>query len=256
MNIFKQLYKSLYSPRDIAAFRFQGIGKTILYIFLLVLVSILPAAYSLTIFANEAIEESIETVEQELPSFTIENGTLTSQSEDPVRVEKDELTIVLDSSGKVESTELSEEMNAVGLLKDEFAIAAAGEVQTYPYSLFEGLNADNADIADFLSSLDSLKGIILSVLIIILYLFSTAMAFIKVSLFAIFGMLLANALKRKLPYRQAWRITAYSITLSTIFFTIMEMLNTFIPASFFLDWLVTSIVLYLSIKEMPQRKMN
>jgi hypothetical protein len=256
MNIFKQLYRSLYSPKDIAAFRFQGIGKTILYIFLLVLVSILPAAYNLTIFANKAIEESIETVEQDLPPFTIENGLLVSESQDPVTIEKQELTIFLDSTGTLEPKDLSEAVNAFALLKDEFGIVTAGEVQTYPYSLFDGLTADNGDIVNFLSSLDSLKGIILSVFIVILYLFSAGMTFIKVSLFAIIGLLFANVLNRKLPYRQAWRITAYSITLSTIFFTIMEMLNTFIPASFFLDWLVTSVVIYLSVKEIPQRKLN
>ncbi|EDL64444.1 DUF1189 domain-containing protein [Bacillus sp. SG-1] len=254
MNIFKQLYKSLYSPKDIAAFRFQGIGKTILYIFLLVLVSILPAAYNLTIFADKAIEESIDVVEEDLPSFSIQNGTLATEAPDPVTIEKDNVTIILDNSGTIQPSELSGELNAVALLHDEFAIVTAGEVQIFPYSLFDGLNADNGDIVNFLSTLDSLKGIILSVFIIILYLFSAAITFIKVSIFAILGLLLANTLNRKLPYRQSWRITAYSITLSTIFFTIMEMLNTFIPASFFLDWMVIALVLYLSIKEIPQRR--
>ena len=254
MNIFKQLYKSLYSPRDIAAFRFQGIGKTILYIFLLSLISILPAAYNLTVFANEALSESIETVNNELPAFSIENGSLVSQSDQPVTVEKENLTIILDSSGTIQKSDLSEEQNAFALLKDEFAVVTAGQTQSYAYSMFDGLNADNQDIADFLTSLDSLKGIILSVFVIILYLFSAGLTFIKVSIFALAGLLFANMLKRKLAYRQAWRITAYAITLSTIFFTIMEMLNTFIPGSVFLDWIVTGIILYLSIKEIPKRK--
>ncbi|WP_409251375.1 DUF1189 domain-containing protein [Bacillus sp. SCS-153A] len=254
MNIFKQLYKSLYSPKDIAAYRFQGIGKTILYIFLLVLVSIVPAAYHLTTFTNQAIREGMETVENELPPFAIKNGTLNTQSEEPIKIEKERLTIVLDSSGSVQPTELGSEIHAVGLLEDQFAIVTAGEVQTFPYSLFDGLDADNGDIVSFLSSLDSLKGIILTVFIVILYLFSAGITFIKVSLFAILGLLFASVLNRKLPYRQSWRITAYSITLSTIFFTIMEMLNTFIPASFFLDWVVIALVLYLSIKEIPQRR--
>ncbi|WP_174881655.1 DUF1189 family protein, partial [Metabacillus niabensis] len=39
MNIFKQLFTSIYSPRTISTFRFQGIGKTILFVFILTLVS-------------------------------------------------------------------------------------------------------------------------------------------------------------------------------------------------------------------------
>ncbi|CAG9619323.1 DUF1189 family protein [Sutcliffiella rhizosphaerae] len=42
MSIFLQLIKSLYSPKTMAAFRFQGIGKTILYVFFLVLVTSIP----------------------------------------------------------------------------------------------------------------------------------------------------------------------------------------------------------------------
>ncbi|WP_113927538.1 DUF1189 domain-containing protein [Bacillus sp. P14.5] len=254
MNIFKQLYKSLYSPKDIAAYRFQGIGKTILYVFLLVLVSILPAAYSLSIFTSEAIEESISAVESELPPFSIEDSTLISDSQEPVTIRKEHLTFIMDSSGSVPLSKLGEEMNAVALLEDEFVFVIAGEIQSYPYSLFEGINADNDEIVTFLETLKSLKGIILSVFILILYLFSAGMAFIKVSVFALIALLFANMLFRKLPYRQAWRITAYSVTLSTIFFTIMEMLNTFVPASFFLDWIVTSIILYLAIKEIPKTK--
>jgi hypothetical protein len=254
MNIFKQLYKSLYSPKDIATFRFQGIGKTILYIFLLVLVSILPAAYNLTIFSNEVIEESMTTVKNDLPPFSISNGVLTSESAEPVTIEKENFTIVLDSTGDYQEPDLVEEGNAVALLENEFAVVTAGQVQSYSYSMFDGLNADNEDIADFLTSLDSLKGIILSVFIVILYLFSAGMTFIKVSIFALLGLLLANTLNRNLPYRQSWRITAYSITLSTVFFTIMEMLNTFIPGSLFLDWIVIGLILYLSIKEIPQKK--
>ncbi|RIW31040.1 DUF1189 domain-containing protein [Bacillus salacetis] len=252
MNIFKQLYKSLYSPKDIASFRHQGIGRTILYIFLLVLVSILPAAYNLAIFANDAIDRSIETVEKDLPSFTIEDGTLTSETQEPLVIDQGALTFVFDSTGSFPPSKLSEEMNAAALLKDEFAIAAAGQVQSYPYAMFNGLHADNTDISSFLSSLDSYKGIILAVFLAILYLLSAGITFIKVSIFALIGRLYANVLNRKLAYRHSWRITAYSVTLSTIFFTIMEGLNTFIPASFFLDWIVTSIVLYLAVKEIPQ----
>ncbi|TYS19478.1 DUF1189 domain-containing protein [Rossellomorea vietnamensis] len=254
MNIFKQLYRSLYSPKDIASYRFQGIGKTILYVFLLVLVSILPAAYNLAIFSSSAIEESISAVESELPSFSIEDGALVSDSQEPVTVRKEYLTFVMDSTGSISLSELSAANDAVALLKDEFALVIAGQVQSYPYSMLDGLEADNEEIVSFLETLDSLKGIILFVFILILYLFSAGMTFIKVSIFALIARLFANALFTKLPYRQAWRITAYSITLSTIFFTVMEMLNTFVPASFFLDWIVTSIVLYLTIKEMPKKK--
>lgn len=45
MSIFKQLAKSVYSPKDMALFRFQKIGKTILYIMLLCLITTIPRTF-------------------------------------------------------------------------------------------------------------------------------------------------------------------------------------------------------------------
>ncbi|WML30690.1 DUF1189 family protein [Neobacillus sp. OS1-32] len=57
MNIFKQLVKSIYSPKDIALFRLQGIGKTILYVFLLTFISILPSI----VFLSSALTSGLST---------------------------------------------------------------------------------------------------------------------------------------------------------------------------------------------------
>ncbi|XYJ24178.1 DUF1189 family protein [Bacillus velezensis] len=48
LNIFTALLKSTYSPADIAKTRFQGIGKAILYVFLL---SVLLRCQALITFA-------------------------------------------------------------------------------------------------------------------------------------------------------------------------------------------------------------
>ncbi len=45
VSIFTLFYKSLYNPKEIAKFRFLGIGKTILYVFSLILLSSLPGIY-------------------------------------------------------------------------------------------------------------------------------------------------------------------------------------------------------------------
>ncbi|MEH7657359.1 DUF1189 family protein, partial [Bacillus velezensis] len=54
MSIFTQLAKSVYSPKDMALFRFQKIGKTILYIMLLCLITTIPR----TFFYGSFIQDS------------------------------------------------------------------------------------------------------------------------------------------------------------------------------------------------------
>jgi maltodextrin utilization protein YvdJ len=254
MNIFQQLFKSMYSPKDISRFRFQGIGKTILFLFFLALVSIIPASYYLISFTNNAIEGVTESLKEDLPSFTIQNGELSSDNKEPIEIERDQYTFLFDSTGTVTEGDLDNNENMIALLKDKFVIVNAGSVQSSPYSMVSGLNVTNEDILDFVKSAESLKYIFIPVMIIVLYLTTSASLFLKVTIFALIGLLLANMLNRKLPYRQSWRITAYSVTLSTIFLMLMGLFQIGIPGSFLLDWFVICIMLYLSIKEIPKRK--
>ncbi|QFT89863.1 hypothetical protein FIU87_14460 [Bacillus sp. THAF10] len=67
MNLFSQFIISLYSPKTMATFRFQGIGKTILYIFFLVLVTSIPLfisfgtnAFTVTANTEEFSETNLE----------------------------------------------------------------------------------------------------------------------------------------------------------------------------------------------------
>ncbi|WP_245948404.1 DUF1189 domain-containing protein [Falsibacillus pallidus] len=256
LNIFKQFVKSLYSPKDIAKFRFQGIGKTILYIFLLMLISVIPVAYHFTSMTLAGLEAGQNTLTKDLPDFKIDGGQLQSDSSKPVFVKKDGMTIVLDSTGTVTDQELKEKENAIGLLQTEAVITANGKVQKYPYSTFNGLHITNKDISSFLKSFKDNIWIILPVLFLIYYLFVSAVGFIKVSIFALIGTVLAGIQSKKLPYRQSYRITAYAITLPTVFFALMDLLKTAVPLGAVLDWAVIMIMLTLVIKEMPKPKVK
>jgi hypothetical protein len=85
-------------------------------------------------------------------------------------------------------------------------------------------------------------------------LFSSAVKFIEISILALLGLIMKNRTGRKLNYGHIWRMSAYSVTLPTIFFTIMSAIQTQVPSTFLIHWAVALIVLYLAIKETPQAK--
>ncbi len=254
MNVFQQLYKSIYSPKDIAKFRFQGIGKTIRFVFLLALISILPVAVQFFSFATSAIDTLRESVEQDLPPFSIENGSLTPDQTKPITIEREGMTIVFDATGETKEKNLDEDVNTIAFLKQDFVIINQGYVQSSSYSLFGDTPLTKEGLLDILDSLNDLKWILIPVALFILYLFTSGMTFLKVTIFAIVGVTFGNILKRNLQYRQSFRITAYAATVSTLFFTLMELLQTYIPAAPILDWFVITVILYLVVKEIPQKK--
>jgi len=248
LNIFKQLIVSLYSPKDISSFIKQGIGKTILYVLLLTLISLLPTFYLFNTSVINEIEDLQETLKNDLPSFVIENGELVSDETAPLTINKNDLTVIFDSTGTITSDDARASSNSIHMLKDELVYTMAGQSQSFPYTLLTD-TLTKEDLVELTSSMDSLLPIILPLTSVMIYLFSSISKCIGVSFLALIGLALKNMVSADLTYGKVWRLSAYSVTLPTIFFMIMEALKTFVPNGFFIYWLVAIIMLVLVIKE-------
>jgi hypothetical protein len=254
MNIFKQFFRSLYSPKDIASFRFQGIGKTILYVFFLTLLSVVPSVYYFSTAATTGMETVRKGIQDKLPDFTIEGGELKSDQQTPVTIEEKGFTVIFDSSGSISPADLEDTNNALALLKNEFVLIAGQQIQTYQYSMLNAMKITKTDLLDFLNGMNDMMYIFIPLIFIFIYLFSSAVKFIEITILAVFGLAIKNLIGRKIHYRQLWRMAAYSVTLPTTFFVIMAAIKTNVPNGFLINWLVGIIVLYLALKEMPKPK--
>lgn len=254
MNIFSQIIKSIYSPRDIATFRFQGIGKTILYVFLISLISIIPTSYFFISAINNGLEMTKSTLQNDIPPFVIENSELSIDSETPITIDTQDFKIIFDDTNTIDEEQLQGINNAVVLLKNEILFIAGGQTQAYNYELFTDATLTNSDFIQFIDVLEGAKIIFLPIMLVIIYIFSSGIKFIEISVLALLGLIVASLLSRKIPYRELWRLGAYSITLPTIFFTIMALLQTTVPNGFLLNWFVSVLVLGLAVKEIPNEK--
>jgi len=254
MNIFKQLFKSIYSPKDIAAYRFQGMGKTIFYVFLLTFISVLPSIFFFSSTLSNGLNSAHSLLEEETPSFSIQNGQLSAKTDVPVTVQEGNFTFILDPTGAVTEKDVGDEGNAFAILKSKFVISAGGQTDAYSYSMMEGLNISKSDLIGFVDNVSKIKNIIIPIFSVFIYLFSSVSLFIEVSVLALLGLILKNLAGKKVTYGQLWKMSAYSETLPTLFFTIMAILKTSVPNSFWINWIVLIIMLYLAINEIPKLK--
>lgn len=255
MNIFKQFWLSLYSPKDIAKFRFQGIGKTILYVFLLVLISSLPVFIMTANSINSGVHAFQNAIENKLPDFEISNGKLHSDADAPIEITNDDFDIYFDAQGSLSADEIAlKSDNAFALLPNEFVIVSNGIVQAQPFSLFEGFSLTKDGILEFMEQTNSLLIIILAIIIIVSYIFTAGLKFIEITILALFSLLILNAGRKKLQYRHMWRISAYSVTLATIFFAIMNAMQVTVIGGTFVNWGVSFVIVYLAYKEIPMPK--
>lgn len=192
-----------------------------------------------------------DTIENELPSFTIENGELVSDENAPITMHKNDFTIIFDSTGTVTSDDATKATDSIFILKNELIYVFGGQSQSMPYSVFSDMTITKDDLIDMTSSIDSLLPIIIPIISIIVYLFSAISKLIGISFLALIGLAIKNIQRKDIKYGGLWRLSAYSVTMPTIFFMIMEALKTVVPSGFLIYWFVAIIMLILSMKEIP-----
>ncbi|MGG2013981.1 DUF1189 domain-containing protein [Bacillus sp. S10(2024)] len=250
MSIFIQLFKSLYAPKEMALFRFQKIGKTILYIMLLCLLATVPKTILFGNFIQEGIHLIDRSVEKDVPDFKIENGELHADISKPIVKDETDFIFVFDPNRA--DTKAYPNRDGIFILKDKMVSTAQQQTQSFPYSDFGNTTIEKKDIQEFVSFVDNILPVAIFLIGIFIYLFELFITFLGVTLLAFIGSAISG--ERKLSYKQVWTLTAYSYTIPTIFFMIMDLLKVHVPFSLFIFIGVVLIVLYLTIKEVPKPK--
>ncbi|WP_246945867.1 DUF1189 domain-containing protein [Bacillus pinisoli] len=254
MNIIQQWTKSLYSPKDIARFRFQGIGKTILYVFVLTLLSIIPSSIYNSIDIVKAVNDFDEIIDTTLPSFTIKDHKLSSPVQEPTVYNVNGTYVLFDPTGEWTADELDKYSNSIGFFSTEIAYHSNNYTQALQYEMLGDLILTKETLTEYMDTFSDILPILLSLIILASYLFSAGIKFLEISIFALFGLTLSSMAKKTIEYRRLWVLSAYSITLAVTFLMAMDLFKVNVIAPYFVYWFVTLSILYLSLKEIPVKK--
>ncbi|UTR14417.1 DUF1189 domain-containing protein [Salipaludibacillus sp. LMS25] len=255
MNIFKQFIQSLISPKVIASFRFQKIGKAILYVFFLMLVACIPLATQTAIDLN-AHFNTAHTFAKELPPFYVENGILTSELDDPYVSETEEgFTVIIDPTGELTPADISEYDFTFALFERNAVISIGGESNVISYQQME-VAFSSEQLLSMVETVNNLSPLVISFIILGIYLLGTAVTFIVTVLLSLITLLMKSSMASQLSYKQCWILSVYSVTLPTIMMAFFGMLNllAYIPFSFLLYLIVAVIMITYVLKNIPQPK--
>ncbi len=236
-----------------ARFRFQKLGKPILYVFLLMLLSSVPIGIITAVSFTNAYED-LKTHMGDLPEFTLEDGTLKSDQTEPLIKKEDGNTFIFDATDEIKPDDVNSYESAIAFLKDRIIVMDSGSRQEFNYSNFSSMTFTKQDVNELTQNLDSLLPIFIPLLIFVVYLFQTGLKFIGITVLATIGLLLKSLAGRKASYKQLWVLSVYAVTIPTLFFTIMALVKTTVPFGFLLYWFVAIMLLYLTIKEIPLPK--
>lgn len=190
----------------------------------------------------------------DLPEFTLDDGTLKSDQSEPLIKKEDGSTFIFDATDEIKPDDVDSYESAIAFLKDRIIVMDSGTRQEFNYSNFSSMTFTKQDVSELTQNLDNLLPIFIPLLIFVVYLFQTGLKFIGITVLATIGLLLKSLAHRKVSYKQLWILSVYSVTIPTLFFTIMALVRTTVPFGFLLYWFVAITLLYLTIKEIPLPK--
>ncbi|WLR49853.1 DUF1189 domain-containing protein [Bacillus tianshenii] len=255
MNVFKQFFQCFYALRKTAVYRFQSIGKTILYVFTMMLIISLPTAIMIYLDVDDLFENAASQFNENMPEFELKNGQLTSVTDEPVTWTNNGYIYYFDPTGEITTEQVTKHENAVGFLQSELVLKRSQQQQTLPYEgLFLPENLTKEKAIDLIKKLEQWLLIIGPLFFLIMYLFATALKFIGISALALAGLLFKNAMKRRVNYSQLWRLSAYAATIPTTIFALLDAFQITVPGAFLLYWLVAFLCIITILKGVPKPK--
>jgi hypothetical protein len=243
---------SFYSTKKVAQYRFQGIGKTFLFIFLLSIVSILSVYFTTKDNYDVLVNKYVPEFRDNIPEFKVENGELKTSSGQDEIYQFDDFTVILSPDSIRPSVDLTTPIQ-LELLKDKVSFTADNRTETINY---KDLATDDFS-SDFLKTtiddLLAISNIFYLIFLIFSYIITFIMLLIQISILGLISMILSRRMNKYLKYKQLWILSSYGIVIPTVFVAIMESLNRTIPFQSLIFWFSALYVMYNILKEVPDR---
>ncbi|MGL4820964.1 MAG: DUF1189 domain-containing protein, partial [Bacilli bacterium] len=222
MNIFKQFFYSLFSLKAMASFRFQKITKTIFYILLVCVISIIPISVVGLIGANDQVDFLKKEVRGQIPAFSIKNYQLESSLDTPWIRNSDIVYFAVDPKNEVKEVDIRDYAFSYVFQKEQVIIGTALGSEVIRYDALPSGLVSTKDLTEQVDTLIEMLPLVMPVTFLLLFIMRLFTTFVHAFLFGVSFYFLAKLMKRKLTYAQGFTIAAYALTIPLLFFSIME----------------------------------
>lgn len=245
--MLQQFINAITKIQDVKQAQKLPLGTVIGYLFILALLMSLPVAYQVANIMG-SIQADGREIATKLPDFTIENGKLSTPTEENGFIyQTDSIVLTFDPAGKRSATDVAADMVgnyfSIGLLQDEAVIAlptnAAGSsllgsnLVELPYS--EGMMKDlsGANIKEYLAN-NSTPWWIYPIIILV----SIYPSFLNLLLALLMATLLANIITRwkrqPLRFMENFKIMAFAITVPALISILLQIIWPQLDPTYFL----------------------
>ncbi|UPM55663.1 DUF1189 domain-containing protein [Gottfriedia acidiceleris] len=252
MNIFKQFWFSLYSPKTILRFRLQKIGKTIFFLFLLAILYTLPGFFSLVKDVKLQVNNFSDLLKDNVQTISLSKGSITINDNTPFERNIGEYKYAFYPNETVIPTKLKNEQYAFVVLKNRIIMKNDKGEQDFPYPSLKSGVINKAKVTKFIENIKEALPVVLIALFFLFYLGYSIFIFIVATLLAFLTALFKST--KHLPFRQRFAIVSYSLTLPTVIYLLLGLLKINILFQTLIFILITVAMFTLTIKNLPSKK--
>ncbi|GGI11176.1 DUF1189 domain-containing protein [Gottfriedia solisilvae] len=252
MNLFKQFWYSLYSPKTIAKFRLQKIGKTIFYLFLLAILYTLPGFFSFEKAVKLQVNNASDLLKENIQTISLNKGILTINDNKPFERKIGDFRYAFYPNETSLPSSTSKDKYSITVLKDRVVIKTDSGEQDYPYLSLDKTEINKEDISKFIKNVKQALPVFMIALFFLFYLGSCFFIFIVATILAFITALFHS--DKNLTFRHRFAMIAYSLTLPTVIYFIVGLFNINIPFQTILFIIISAVMYSLTVKQLPSKR--
>ena len=245
-GFFKKLWYSIVNIEKYPEMATEGVGRAISYLFKIVAILAVVLSIWMTYETYEAVRDGVDYLQNEFPTFSYQDGTLSVETEEPIVIGAEQSgvgKIVVDT--KTDSEEqINQYLNEIGsnesgivVLKQKVLVKTPGVAGSISYDyqqILGNMQITQFNKQDVINYANSNQIITLYIsMFITIFIYSIMMYFITtlwyVVMISIVGYITAWLLKIKMRYVAVFNMSVYAITLSVLLNVIYLIINMFIP---------------------------
>lgn len=210
---FEEIWKAISEFRFYKDVKNFPVWKSIKYIlsFILVISFILTVRYSYGL--GKGLNIAVEWMKKNLPVIEIQNGTVNVDVEQPYTISKDDMVVVIDTTGK--TTSLDGYKSGILLLKDKVLYKeSAAKTEIYSLADVKSLRIDE----NFMNMVkNNAVWILFPFMLAGIYIYLVIARFLQILAFSLLSIFVAAVAKIQLTYGQIFNIGVYAVTASMLF---------------------------------------
>ena len=238
ISFFRRVKWAIFNVENYDFFAVEKQEKAFGYFAKLIFLFCMIICLALTYVFSGYYQKTVDYIENEMPEFTYENGTLSVQQEESIVQETEHWTIIIDTTVTNQSEEAQELIkrlktyqSGIILLKDKLMIKLPVSEDASSYSYQEIVSAEKitrSEVVQYVKNIPIVSVYITFYITSVIYLFLVYFIVITIDviLLSILGVLTSRLISIKLKYAPIVNISIYALTLPILLNSLYIIVNT------------------------------